>query len=61
MSDQVESVNTKVEILDTDFEVSCAADIVELYREYAFDELNKNNEDFLLFSDWKELNKEALL
>lgn len=35
---------------------------LELYKEYCSTEIKAGNEDSILnFSDWRELNKEALL
>lgn len=60
MSEQVIE-NGAIVILDTEAFISQSADILELYREYAVNEINAGKEDFLGYSDWKELNKEALL
>ena len=49
-----------MEMLEDLGEVSMSADILEMYREYAVDEMNKGKEDFLSYSELKEENKEVL-
>lgn len=49
------------ELEPSDAFVSLSADYLELYRDYAKSEIKEGKEDFLVFSDWKEENKEVLL
>lgn len=54
--EQLEAAGT---IVLEDVHASDAVVFLELYREYAIDEINQER-DFLTFSEWRELNREVL-